>query len=74
MNLAQERKKKKQAAESQAPTGTEGQEPNAGRTPLLPRLREKERGRGLLPRRDRSNQPDPRIKNPKVDQGVPQPP
>ncbi|MCP4944634.1 MAG: hypothetical protein GY924_22000 [Planctomycetaceae bacterium] len=74
LNLAQERKQKKQAAESQAPTGTEGQEPNAGRTPLLPRLREKEGGRGLLPRRNRSNQPDPRIKNPKVDQGVPQPP
>ncbi len=74
LNLTKERKNKKQAAESQAPAGTEGQQPNARRTPLLPRLREKERSRGLLPRRERSNQPDPQVKTPKADQGVPQAP
>lgn len=72
--LTQARKKQKQAAESQEPARKQDREPNAGRTPLLPRFREKERGGGLLPRRGRSKQPDAPVETPKAQLDVPQPP
>lgn len=73
-SLAKERKKQKQSRESQSPSESQGEDPSSGRTPLLPRFREKERGRGLFPRRETSNQPDTPVESPKPEQRVPQPP
>ena len=73
LNLAQERKQKRQEAESQSPSGTPSRDSNSERTPLLPRLRGKDRGRGLLPRRGKSNQPDRPFDMPAAEQGLPQP-
>lgn len=73
-NLAQERKKKKPATESQAPSESQRQKPYSGRTPLLPRFREKEPGLGLLPRRGRFNLPDGPVEPPKAEPDVSEPP
>ena len=72
-NLAQERKKKRQDVERQLPSGASSESSNAERTPVLPRLREKGRGRGLLPRRGKSEKSDRPVDAPGVEKGAVQP-
>ena len=51
LNLAKERSERKRGSQNGENPEAEPEDPNAGRTPFLPRLRVNDRGSGILPRR-----------------------
>ena len=72
-NLTKERRKLKQPESSSSGEGQQ-LDPNTGRTPLLPRFRDKSRGRGLFPRRGKAGESAAPNTAPNAGREVPQPP
>ena len=71
--LTKERRKLKKPESSSSGEGQQ-LDPNTERTPLLPRFRDKSRGRGLFPRREKAGESAAPNTAPNAGREVPQPP